>query len=899
MLLFLLGLAAVLQVQAARTAATESDDETYQTERGFRHPGGLHTQADFDRVRRQLAENHPKVVQAYQILASAAYAQSSAATYPVETIVRGGGSGENYINAARGATIAYQNALRWKIEDNRACAQHAVDVLMAWARVTKQIGGDSNYALAAGLYGYQFAQAAELMRDYEGWSREDFHTFQRWMLDVWYPLAIGFLRGRNGTWQNSGKWWQAPGHYWSNWGLCNALCVISIGVLCDDVNIYNQGMSFIKYDQVGTFTDPRTDNPIHNDGLTEFWGNLVVTTADWENETGAYGKVGQMNESGRDAGHCGMALGLAVDIAQQGWSQGDDLFSYMDHRLAAGIEYVAAQTQSVSGLPWTNYMYGTSGIYYTDGRCWTMTEPVMGAQVRPYWGTVIGHYEGVKGVPMPYSELALQQMGVDGGGQGATSGGYDHLGYSVLMNTRDSMANRATAPVELQPCMVVEGKTLQHNELGMLTNTFATTALNQRGVAPGTVITLSPSLPEGTTDTGLWRWDTGQTTREITVTAHASYVYRVHYTNAYGVESEQCYSIAVLGDGQPTTLTPSITVDGETYQTSELTIQYGDTVTLALQPCGEFGNFEWETGQTTSSITLKHVTQHQQITGCFINQAGRRNYQTFTLNITPIVLRYTVGAQTSALDGEILANEGDDVTLIADVATDLRNDSMAWENGETTSEFFIPAITTSQQHTFYYTLDGTAYSQTFSIMVLPASPLLFESGNYQIRLRNTDLYLTGLELGHTVCFAPLESSAPRTQTWCLERNGSKPNYNMILLTDSSRMNIQGKLVKTTFYPMRMLGAAGTSFASLYTSSTSEGPYLTVDGSGVIDFAGATALYGFPFELIPVATDLTDVQAVRSADTCPSDAPVYDLLGRRVKHRIPGRFYLVNGKTQLQ
>lgn len=126
------------------------------------------------------------------------------------------------------------------------------------------------------------------------------------------------------------------------------------------------------------------------------------------------------------------------------------------------------------------------------------------------------------------------------------------------MNTRDSMANRATAPVELQPCMVVEGKTLQHNELGMLTNTFATTALNQRGVAPGTVITLSPSLPEGTTDTGLWRWDTGQTTREITVTAHASYVYRVHYTNAYGVESEQCYSIAVLGDGQPTTLTPSI-----------------------------------------------------------------------------------------------------------------------------------------------------------------------------------------------------------------------------------------------------------------------------------------------------------------------------------------------------
>ena len=170
-------------------------------------------------------------------------------TYPVETIVRGGGSGENYINAARGATMAYQNALRWKIEGTESNAAAAVRILMAWANTTKDIGGDSNYALAAGLYGYQFAQAAELMRDYEGWSREDFEQFKQWMLDVWYPKAIGFLRGRNGTWENAGKWWQAPGHYWSNWGLCNALCVISIGVLCDDVFIYNQGMSFIKYDQ--------------------------------------------------------------------------------------------------------------------------------------------------------------------------------------------------------------------------------------------------------------------------------------------------------------------------------------------------------------------------------------------------------------------------------------------------------------------------------------------------------------------------------------------------------------------------------------------------------------------------------------------------------------------------
>ena len=203
----------VKSTQGVSLPSIATSEDEYNTDRGFVHPGGLHTQADFDRVRRQLAEGNEKVTAAYNILKNAEYAQPGIATWPVETIVRGGGVGENYINAARGATMAYQNALRWKIEENKACAEDAIRILMAWANTTQAIGGDSNYALAAGLYGYQFAQAAELMRDYEGWSREDFNTFKQWMLSVWYPSAIGFLRGRNGTWENAGKWWQAPGHY--------------------------------------------------------------------------------------------------------------------------------------------------------------------------------------------------------------------------------------------------------------------------------------------------------------------------------------------------------------------------------------------------------------------------------------------------------------------------------------------------------------------------------------------------------------------------------------------------------------------------------------------------------------------------------------------------------------
>lgn len=558
----------------AQTPVTTSD-------RGFIHPGGLHTQADFDRVKAQIAAKNTTIMKAWTKLKAAEYAQSSVQTYPVETIVRGG-SGENYINAARGATMAYQNALRWKIGGTVANAKAAVRILMAWCNKTTAISGTSDQCLAAGLYGYQFAQAAELMRDYEGWKPEEFEQFRQWMLTLWYPKAIGFLRGRNGTWENSGKWWQAPGHYWSNWGLCNVLCVMSIGILCDNVQIYNEGISFIKYDQVGNYTDPptlhdatdaegNTVKAIHNDGLTEFWGNLIVTAVESELETGAYGQLGQMNESGRDTGHSSLALGLAVDIAKVAYNQGDDLFAYMNHRLAAGIEYVAAQTQSVEGLPWTNYHYGSNGYYYSDSRAWLMTGPALGAQMRPYWGTVIGLYEGVKGISMPFAEKAYEEMGIDEGGKGSTSGGYDHLGYSVLMNTYEPQLRPADqVPTELSPQIeysttlnttfipsfaqekkrgLVNGKVTNHNELGALVNTFSTTKSTL--LPQGKTLRLIPQLPDGEEDTGLWQWNTGETTREITVNTDWSYVYRVTYTNARGIQSCLAFFIATTDKGVP------------------------------------------------------------------------------------------------------------------------------------------------------------------------------------------------------------------------------------------------------------------------------------------------------------------------------------------------------------
>ena len=607
---------------------------TYDTERGFRHPGGLHTDADFDRIRRQIADKNARVTSAYNKLKAAEYSQSGIQTYPVETIVRGGGSGENYLNAARGATMAYQNALRWKIDGTKANANAAVRILMAWARTCKAVSGDSNWALAAGLYGYQFAQAAELMRDYEGWSRQDFETFKKWMLTVWYPGNINFLRGRNGTWMNSGgQGGIRPGHYWSNWPLCNALAVISIGVLCDDVFIYNQGMSFMKYDQVGTFKDPRTDNPILNDGCTEFLGNLVVTTAPSELETGAYGRLGQMQESGRDGGHAAMALGLAVDICHVAWNQGDDLFSFMDNRLAAGIEYIAACSQNVQGLPWTNYKYVDCRTAWHNG--WLMEGPAQPAEVRNYWGTVIGHYEGVKGVAMPFAEKAYIKMGIDAGGTGSVSGPYDHLGYSVLMNTHDvQLCPEEKRPTLLTAAMEVDGQTIKQSELGGLRNTYI--VQSSQCVAPGKSIKLMPLLPAGESDTGLWSWNTGETTPTITVSTDRSAVYRATYTNANGVESEQMFSIAVEGDCTPSPLVQAIYVNGVLAGDSTATVNEGDKLLLTLgDAAGWYTSVAWDNGVRGSEASYGRIATSRTIEAYVVSQGGRKEAARFHIKVKP------------------------------------------------------------------------------------------------------------------------------------------------------------------------------------------------------------------------------------------------------------------------
>ncbi|MBN2164762.1 MAG: alginate lyase family protein [Marinilabiliaceae bacterium] len=663
----------------------------------FNHPGLLHTQEDFERIITQLAANEPAVVAGYNNLKNNEWSQSNVTTWPVEIIKRGIAGDENYINAARGAHAAYMNALRWKISGDVAHANRAVYILNSWAAVTKALGGNTNVSLASGLYGYEFANAAELMRDYVGWNRSDFKKFQNWMQTVWYPYVYDFLSRRHDTWKNG-----TPGHYWSNWGLCNVLAMISIGILCDDEYIYNQGIAYYKYDKIGTFKDDSTLTFVDNWGLTEFIGNLVPVVH--KDNRSASGYLGQMQESGRDQGHATMGLGLAVDICQIAWNQGDDLYGYMDNRLLAGLEFVAAYNSGTDDLPWTDYWY--HDVRTTLANSWKQTGPNSSArgQFRPYWDRILGHYKGVKGINLNFAHKMADLVIADGGGGGSTSGGYDHLGYSTLTCTRPAISF-SKSPLSLETQIVYQGDTIRQGELN--------------NVSKGSTLKLIPVLPDTATDTGNWLWSSGETSKNLEITADSSSLYRVTYTNENGIKSTQLFSISVHGDCRPDVYYYSTTSSEGVVNDTIITVRQYSKVILSVSASSWHSTYLWNTGETSGAVEVLVGNEDRihSVTGK--NMGGAESTINFHVHVEPLGHSFKIGDGDVIYRDKVTVVVGQTVTLMPTMKPGMEGGSWLWSTGETSQNKVLENIQEASEITIIYSKDGTDYPLTFSIIVVP------------------------------------------------------------------------------------------------------------------------------------------------------------------------------------
>jgi hypothetical protein len=383
--------------------------------RTFVHPGLLHTEADFARMRDKVAAQAQPWLDGWNALTSNGRSQLGATPRPLVTIVRGG-DGSNfaqfYIDVAR----AYQLALRWKVSGDTRYADLAVVFLNAWSGTLTGISGNADRYLAAGIYGHQFANAAEIMRSYSGWAAEDFKRFQTMMLTIFYPMSSRFLKEHNGA---------VITNYWANWDQCAIACVLSVGVLCDREDIYNEAIDYYRNGQ----------------------GNGAGLQAVYHVHPGY---LGQAQESGRDQGHATLGVGLAGVFMEMAWNQGDDFYGYDNNRYLTGVEYVAkSNLQDANGafnsLPYLRYA-NKQGVS-------TGVSPAGQGSRRPVWESVLHHYEGRLGVAAEYvKQQALQMRPEYDGGNG------DQLGFGTLTFARDPVtggrpsgltARRQASQVEL------------------------------------------------------------------------------------------------------------------------------------------------------------------------------------------------------------------------------------------------------------------------------------------------------------------------------------------------------------------------------------------------------------------------------------------------------------------
>ena len=882
---------------------------------GFVHPGGIVSQQDIDRAKQLLASGDERIKRAWNILCANEYSNANVATWPTPTVIRGGGSGQNYMNCARGAAMAYQNALRWKIGGTRANADAAVRIMMQWVRECNGLGGDTNISLAAGIYGYEWANAAELMRDYDGWSREDFDAFRQWIIRVFYNPAIDFLRRRHDTWMN----WrypnmgERPGHYWSNWGLCNALCVMSIGILCDDVHMYNQGVSFYKYDHQGTFQADRSQlSQIVNDGCNEFIGNLVPIVL--PDERGPLGYLGQMQESGRDQGHALMALGLALDICQVGLTQGDDLFAYMDDRIAAGLEHVAALNfggVAAASLPWKNYNYSDCRGYLGQG--WLMTGPNEGGkgEYRPYWDRAIGYYEGLRGVKLLYAEKASAAVCPDGGGgnYSQNSGGFDHVGFSTLTSWRPAI-DKAQAITPLHGDIVYKGVTYQNQtNLGGLKYKYEVEP--SRAIpADGADITLIPQLPEGTEDSGQWQWSTGETTRQLTVKADRSYIYRVTYTAQNGTRSQQAFAIAVSGDAAPDPMTNEITIGGTIYQDTVQSVLSGSSVILYAGPTtGWTNDYLWDNGQTTSVITIPVLTTSRTYTCQYANQSGAVSESRFHLNVVPAI-QLINGATTD----EATLLPGCKAKLQLAIPTFANATDVVWEDGTTgttrtvtisDSNTDVSASYQGMDYRFHlHPMGGGQYPiDATSLIVNPDFATIDGTGWTMTGMWGNQRYNGAVEVWHSTNFhfTQTVSGLPNGSytVTCQMANGEGSNTGYLYATSGSntvKATVRQSCAGSDFDAQRDKMGANANYGRLKVDID------VTDGSLTLGIrepsSGNTWLVWDNFTLTyhgPSASGIYDMETGLS----PADGLIYDMQGRSLSEAPQKGIYFRNGKKYVR
>jgi hypothetical protein len=446
----------------------------------FIHPGGLHTLADLERMRTNvLAGNHPWI-DAWQKLLRDPQARSN--WHPAARA----NMGESRQRADADAHAAYLNTLRWYISGDTNFAECAVRICNDWSAAVNQAPTGEDIPGLSGIPIFDFALAGELLRIYPGWQRQDFNRYTNMMVKYYYPVCHGFLVNHAG---------RCDSFFWANWDACNIGALIAMGVLCDNTNMFNEGVEYFK----------------HGRGMGGI-SNAVPFLYP--------GGLGQWQESGRDQEHAQLGVGLLGSACQVAWNQGVDLFSYADNRLLAGAEYVAK----------CNLSYPASTIPYTfynncsEARQYAISINGLGRLDRPVWELIYNHYVVRGGLSAPYSTAMTKLMRPEGG-----SG--DHFGYGTLTFTLNAAASPCPPlPIPPVPAGLKAG--------AGVSQVFLDWQKSPNDTAQGYVVRRSTSRSGPFTEIASWNARSAPQYTDTSASNGVAYYYVVAAQNQAGVSAD-------------------------------------------------------------------------------------------------------------------------------------------------------------------------------------------------------------------------------------------------------------------------------------------------------------------------------------------------------------------------
>lgn len=341
----------------------------------FVHPGVMHTLADLDRIKTNaLAGNYPWYMGYTNMLADSHSASTYAMEGPLTAINRDAvvPSLPNEWQDDCGA--AYQNALLWYITGDYAHAAKAIQILDAWSSTCTGFSG-SDARLTAGLQGFKFIAAAELIRyTGAGWSPGEINTCSNFIRNVILPVNRMYGGG--------------------NWGQIGAISAMGAGVFLEDEAVFNEALNCIRYG-APTECDMGIVNYINSGGWT--------------------------TEADRDIGHWGLALDDMTEGAATAWCQGVDLWTFLNNRLLVAHEYLGEYmlTTNVS-----SYVAGTQCDGMANGN---LTTTGLGTTWAPFWERGFHSYQNLFGLPAPWCSNVVNRIRPEGYDR-------DHIAFGTLVS---------------------------------------------------------------------------------------------------------------------------------------------------------------------------------------------------------------------------------------------------------------------------------------------------------------------------------------------------------------------------------------------------------------------------------------------------------------------------------